>query len=509
MNLPFFSHDNRWLAIFDDGELKRFSTDTHELNVICDESVTYGGVWSDDDTIYFSPYEGSQLRAIKPNASSEPETIISRTQLDAFSNDHNLNGFGRIDSLPNGKGILFSNYHGITKADNGSIIHLDLQTKKITPLIENGFSPRYSGTGHIVYLRDNTLKAREFDIDTLSVGSDEVTLISGIRSNPFWGNAQFSISHEGTLVYIPGTNIAKGQFAWVNRGGEIERLDQFKSATYTRFDLSSNGGKIAVSIAGKRPDIEILDIQKGSSTKITTQGLNWWPIWSPDDSDILFSKGEDIANSQQIIQVNSLGTSSEKTLFLSDSPIGPDDLSNDGTKVAVLNWPKQTGYLDLTKDPVEFKELSSSKGTSIFGIKFSPDGKWISFSSSIAGGYNCYIAPIDKPDEAQIVSNVFSGLEPSWSPKGDELFYYGSQGMYTVPLKFNENGGVEIGRATLLFDTPWIDNPGIGYAVHPSGEKFLMVVHEEEEVSDHFNIVLNFDTLIEQKFDELKNNDQP
>ena len=509
LNLPFFSHDNRWLAIFDDGELKRFSTDTHELNVICDESVTYGGVWSDDDTIYFSPYEGSQLRAIKPNASSEPETIISRTQLDAFSNDHNLNGFGRIDSLPNGKGILFSNYHGITKADNGSIIHLDLQTKKITPLIENGFSPRYSGTGHIVYLRDNTLKAREFDIDTLSVGSDEVTLISGIRSNPFWGNAQFSISHEGTLVYIPGTNIAKGQFAWVNRGGEIERLDQFKSATYTRFDLSSNGGKIAVSIAGKRPDIEILDIQKGSSTKITTQGLNWWPIWSPDDSDILFSKGEDIANSQQIIQVNSLGTSSEKTLFLSDSPIGPDDWSNDGTKVAVLNWPKQTGYLDLTKDPVEFKELSSSKGTSIFGIKFSPDGKWISFSSSIAGGYNCYIAPIDKPDEAQLVSNVFSGLEPSWSPKGDELFYYGSQGMYTVPLKFNENGGVEIGRATLLFDTPWIDNPGIGYAVHPSGEKFLMVVHEEEEVSDHFNIVLNFDTLIEQKFDELKNNDQP
>ena len=81
--------------------------------------------------------------------------------------------------------------------------------------------------------------------------------------------------------------------------------------------------------------------------------------------------------------------------------------------------------------------------------------------------------------------------------------------MYSVPLKFNENGGVEIGKATLLFNTPWIDNPGIGYAVHPSGEKFLVVVHEEEEVSDHFNIVLNFDALIEQKFAELKNNKQP
>jgi hypothetical protein len=81
--------------------------------------------------------------------------------------------------------------------------------------------------------------------------------------------------------------------------------------------------------------------------------------------------------------------------------------------------------------------------------------------------------------------------------------------MYSVPLKFNENGGVEVGKATLLFNTPWIDNPGIGYAVHPSGEKFLVVVHEEEEVSDHFNIVLNFDALIEQKFAELKKNKQP
>ena len=509
LNLPFFSYDSRWLAIFDDGKLKRFSTDTHELNVICDESVTYGGVWSDDNTIYFSPYEGSQLQSINLNSSSEPEVIISRTQLDELGNEHNITGFCRIDSLPNGKGILLSSFKGFTKADNGTIIHLDLKTKKLTPLIKNGFSPRYSKTGHIVYIRDNTLKAREFDIETLDVGSEEVTLISGIRTNPFWGNAQYSISHEGTFVYIPGTNIAKGQFAWFNRAGEIERLDQLKSATYTRFDLSSNGKKIAVSIAGKRPDIEILDIQKGSSTKITTKGMNWWPIWSPDDSKIMFVRAENTARSHQIIQSNSLGTSPEETIFSSDSFIGPDDWSSDGDKVAIVDWPKRTGYLDLSKDPVEFKELTSSEGSSIFGINFSPNGKWISFSSSIAGGYNCYIAPTDRPDEAQLVSNVFSGLEPSWSPNGEELFYYGSQGMYSVPLKFNENGGVEIGKATLLFNTPWIDNPGIGYAVHPSGEKFLVVVHEEEEVSDHFNIVLNFDALIEQKFAELKNNKQP
>ncbi len=509
LNIPFFSHDSRWLAIFDNGKLKRFSTDTQELNIVCDESVTYGAVWSDQDTIYFSPYEGSQLQSIAPNSSSEPEIIISETQLNELGNEHNINSFSRIDALPNGKGILFSNYHGITKADNGSIIHLDLKTKKITPLIKNGFAPKYSGTGHIVYLRDNTLKAREFDIESLSIGDKEVTLISGIRSNPFWGNAQFSISHEGTLVYIPGTNIARGQFAWVDQSGEIERLDQFKPATYTRFDLSTDGKKIAVSIAGKRPDIEILDIEQGSSTKITTKGVNWWPVWNPDGTSVVFVRSNNTDSSHEIIQTSSLGTSPEKILYTGDSSIGPDDLSSDGTKVAVTNWPTRTGYLDLSREPAEFVELTSSQGSSIYGVSFSPNGKWISFNSSIAGGYNCYIAPIDKPNEAHLISNIYQGFEPVWAPDGNKIYYWAPQGMYGVPLKFDENGGVEIGTATLQFDTPWIDNPGNCYAVHPSGEKFLMVVHEDEEVSDHFKIVLNFDALIEQKFAELKNNTQP
>tara|TARA_Y100001933_G_scaffold182184_1_gene180646 strand:+ start:1449 stop:2849 length:1401 start_codon:yes stop_codon:yes gene_type:complete len=466
-------------------------------------------VWSDDGTIYFAPYEGTQLQAIKINSSSEPETIISQPELDEMGKENTIESFSRIDSLPDGKGILFSNYHAITKSDNGSIIHLDPNTKKMTPLIKNGFAPKYSDTGHIVYLRDNTLKAREFDIESLSVGSDEVTLISGIRANPFWGNSRFSISHEGTLVYIPGTNIAKGQFAWVDRTGEIERLEQFKAETYTRFDLSSDGERIAVSIAGNRPDIEILDIKNGSSTKLTTKGINWWPVWSPDDSNIVFTRSTNKDRTHDIIQVSSTGASPEQVLFSDGLSMGPDDWSSDGKKIAVLAFPMKTGYLDMDTTPVEFKELTSSQGSSIFGINFSPNGKWISYSSSIAGGYNCYIAPINKPNEAYLISNIYQGEEPIWSPNGDEIFHRAPQGMYRVPLTFDEKGGVEIGKAELLFSTPWIDNPGIGHAIHPSGEKFLMVVHEEKEVSDHFKIVLNFDALIEQKFAELKNKSQP
>ena len=91
--------------------------------------------------------------------------------------------------------------------NNGSIYHIDTSTLEITLLVNNGFSPIYSETGHLLYLRDNTIKAREFDIETLKVGSEEISLISGIQMNPNWGIAQFSISKNGTLVFIPGKNL--------------------------------------------------------------------------------------------------------------------------------------------------------------------------------------------------------------------------------------------------------------------------------------------------------------
>ena len=71
-------------------------------------------------------------KPLKINSSSEPETIISIPELDELGDENNIEAFSRIDSLPDGKGILFSSYHAITKADNGSIIHLDLSTKKMT-----------------------------------------------------------------------------------------------------------------------------------------------------------------------------------------------------------------------------------------------------------------------------------------------------------------------------------------------------------------------------------------
>ena len=96
-----------------------------------------------------------------------------------------------------------------------------------------------------------------------------------------------------------------------------------------------------------------------------------------------------------------------------------------------------------------------------------------------------------------------------WAPNGDEVFYRSAEGLHSVKLNFDEFENVKFDKAKLINDTPWIDNVGIGYDIHPNGEKFLMVVHKEKEVSEHFNIVLNFGSLITQKFLELDKSNKP
>jgi len=498
---PFFSPDEKWLAFFMGGKMHRISTTTKEENIVCDASLVSGGSWGEDQIIYFSPHEGNQLQLFDVNKSNDPVIVESN------SNDDIKIRWS--DYLPDGNGLLFFDHKkGNINANYGNIFHFNLRTKKVTKLIQNGFSPKYSRTGHILYIRDNTLKARSFNTTTLAVGTKEITLVSGIRMNPFWGNAQYGISDEGTLAYIPGTNIAKGVFAWTHRDGTVERIKNLGAEVYCRFAINSTGDKVVVPISGERSDIHVFDLETGASTPITIKDNNLHPVWSPDDSTIVFTKQTDEKNS--VMQINSNGAGGLKKLFESEGiSLSGEDWSKDGTKISLSDFPKRTGYLDLKEDPPEFHELASSSGSTIFGLTFSPDGNWIAYGSSISGGYSCYIAPIENPSQAQLITKVYKGEEPRWSPDGDEIFYRSAQGLYSVPLEFSSNQEVKIGAPELIINTPWIDSHGIGYDVHPSGEKFLMVVHEEEEVSDHFNIVLNFDALIEQKFAELKNNGQP
>ena len=112
---PFFSPDEKWLAFFVDGKMYRVSTTTKEENIVCDASLVSGGSWGENQIIYFSPHEGSQLQTIDINKSNDPEIVQVNSQDDKIN-------IRWPEYLPDGKGLLFFDQNkGNNNANYGKI----------------------------------------------------------------------------------------------------------------------------------------------------------------------------------------------------------------------------------------------------------------------------------------------------------------------------------------------------------------------------------------------------
>ena len=130
---------------------------------------------------------------------------------------------------------------------------------------------------------------------------------------------------------------------------------------------------------------------------------------------------------------------------------------------------------------------------------FSADGRWLAFASDASGRSEIYVKAVDR-DSRRLPVSTDGGQVPTWSPKGDRLYY--RQGAEMMVADVTGRDPLVFGRPRPLFEGGW-DLPAgkyleRNYAVAPDGEHFVMIRHEPgEAIPDRVNIVLNW-------FDELQ-----
>src|SRR5439155_4546414 len=109
--------------------------------------------------------------------------------------------------LPAHRGILFTVVPpGGGRSDNSFIAVLDLETGKKKTLIRGASHAEYVN-GFLVYASAGTLRAVRFDLLRLEVVGDPIPLVERVAMAAT-GAANFAVSRQGTLVYIPGTGTA-------------------------------------------------------------------------------------------------------------------------------------------------------------------------------------------------------------------------------------------------------------------------------------------------------------
>src|SRR5262249_51050415 len=149
------------------------------------------------------------------------------------------------------------------------------------------------------------------------------------------------------------------------------------------------------------------------------------PLWSPDGTRIAYDVTR--GNSGDLYQKASTGTGNEEVLLRSKHVKAHEDWSLDGRYILYidqdpkLNW--DLWVLPLFGDRKPFPYLQTQFNEGNQGARFSPDAKWVVYSSDETGKYEVYVRPFPDANGGKWQISSEGGFEPFWSRDGKEIFY--------------------------------------------------------------------------------------
>ena len=164
-----------------------------------------------------------------------------------------------------------------------------LRTGQRTTLVHGGFYGRYAASGHLLYIRQNTLYAAAMDAGRLALTGPTVRLIDNVTGDPATGFAPMDITRNGILVYVK-ERPSHGTPAWLDRASHAEALLPAE-ADCGETRLSPDGKRLALTrYDGNNRGIWMMELDRGTNSRLTSaQGLDTNPVWSPDGTHLVFS----------------------------------------------------------------------------------------------------------------------------------------------------------------------------------------------------------------------------
>lgn len=462
--------------------------------ILCDVQQSRGGSWGKSGVIIFADRLGIFQG---PESGGTPKQVTNLNQ-SVGEVSHRFPCF-----LPDGRRFLFLSR--ITMK-NQAVYTGSLDSNETKLIMTAGSKAVYASPGYLLYVKDGTLVAQAIDPKSLQLKGEPFQMSKQPVTSGASGQAAISASDNGVLVYWGG-NVSDVRLTWFDRKGVVDGTSGLSmpgpESRYHR--ISPDETQVAWVRADAdllTSDIWITDIARNVSSRLTSDPqFDEAPTWSTDGKSIVFSRDVTfggVLSSGVIFLVPSSGVGTEQLMF--KGGYYPTDWTLDGKLILGYRFGQRNDLWILPtfgdRNPYPFLQSKFDE----FQGTFSPDGKWIAYTSNQSGDYEVYVQPLPASGKKWRIS-ANGGAEPRWRRDGKELIYLSlDRNVVAVEVKANE-GEFVVGAPQILFKAP-ISSPffpfGMDYDVSADGQRFLISASIEES-KPPISVILNWTQLIQAK----------
>jgi Tol biopolymer transport system component len=293
---------------------------------------------------------------------------------------------------------------------------------------------------------------------------------AAIRRGGADGTARRYLEHQAARR--PPAIAPRSIITLVDRQGKaVQTVGELGS--YSQPALSPDGTRVAAIRNDQgRVHVWVLDIATGKGTQITWDAVpHTSPVWSFDGKQIAY-----IANQNEVHRKASNGSGNEELIYKHPGPaLFLTDWSVDGR---LCFWSGDAIYALPVEGDRKPVALVSEPGAR--GGRFSPDGRYLAYSSNPSGAYATYVTALKNSAAKPLQVSKDPALGGiSWRGDGKELYFMGlaglaPNGILAVDLTLGPE--LQAGIPRQLFRPTGVNSPAqLSNIATRDGERFVLL----------------------------------
>jgi Tol biopolymer transport system component/tRNA A-37 threonylcarbamoyl transferase component Bud32 len=489
----FWSPDSKAVAYGDSKQLKKIDVAGGPAQALADIAPAIGGSWNADGTMLV----GSTSGIMKLSANGGTPTPVTKPASPQEAHAHPV-------FLPDGRHFLYM--RGLPpgkRTINVGDLNAAADAQSTTPILTNDFGVTVTQAGGgsplVLFLRDGTLLAQEFDMNALALTGSPVTVMEQVAGVLNAALGHFSVSTNGMLVFRSISGNSR-QLTWYNRQGDIMGRPA-EPGPYGTMKVSPDGSKAAVVQNDPRQpgnsDIWVVDLNSGASRRFTFEpGFDGQPVWSPDGRYLAWQSER--SKTMGIYRKAADGSGADELLYAASGLTNLTDWTHNGYLIFTIGGNVQAlpaeGDATGNRTPTPVIEGQAQER----GAYVSPDNRWIAYLSNETGRDEIYVQPFSaggsKASGKWMVSRGTRGMA-RWRDDSKELVFLGGEGE-VVAVGVASGPAFQTSPPKKLFQMPLEllsnANPGTLADATRDAQRFLLVMPVQENAQRELGVVLNW-----------------